>query len=131
MTDTYDDGSQHTASGYPPGTGPSRRLPAVPEPTFADTTPLSAAPTVALAFALGAAVTQRVDANRFGPFVAMCQELMARPAVVGDRAISGGQWGLLLTTLPPDVARSLSLLYQMQRGQAWAQTGVRPPVSGK
>lgn len=87
--------------------------------------PLSEAPTAALAFALGYAVARPVDANAYAPFLAMCEELMARPAVVGDHAVGGGQWAVLMALLPPDVARRIEMLYQAQRGQRWARTGSR------
>lgn len=83
--------------------------------------PLSAAPTAALAFALGYAVARPIDANTFGPFCAMVEELMARrtdPATVSE-------WTRLMATLPPEVARRIEMLYQAQRGQRWARTGRR------
>ncbi|ACF05062.1 hypothetical protein Nigel_59 [Mycobacterium phage Nigel] len=93
----------------------THNLPVPQVPRFADGTPLYMTPTSVLCFALGYAVMQRVDANRFGPFVAMCDELRRR-----------GAWDELMVTLPPDIARGVDLLYQVQRGQQWAQTGRRP-----
>lgn len=105
----------------------THNLPAVPAQTFGPGgTPLSEAPTAALAFALGYVVTQRVDPNHFGPFVALCQELMRRPAGSGDGVIEYSEWTVLLRALPAPMSSSLSLLYQMQRGQQWAQTGRKP-----
>jgi len=99
-----------------------------------DETPLSQAPTVALAFALGYACARPIDADTFGPFCAMVEELMARRS----RPYSPSQWTHLLATLPPEVARRIELLYQAQRGQRWANTGHRHggttqhrPMSGK
>ena len=43
--------------------------------------------------------------------------IMAYNGVVSDE---------LMVTLPPEVGRAVSLLYQMQRGQQWARTGVQP-----
>ena len=88
--------------------------------------PLEAAPTVALAFALGYACARPQSANHFGPFVALCQELMARPGAGGDGIIRNSEWSDLLAVLPPAQANALSLLYRSQRGQAWAQTGRKP-----
>ena len=57
--------------------------------------PLSEAPTVALAFALGAAVSTPQRADRFGPFCAMVEELAARK-VPGAEAMAAqsimGSW---------------------------------------
>lgn len=95
-------------------------------------TPLSAAPTAALAFALGAAVSRPQSANTYGPFCAMVEELMRRPVVVqtGDDVVRGSAHATnvfdhLLSLLPPEVARSIAMLYQMQRGQRWNATGTR------
>lgn len=85
------------------------------------TVPMSDAPLVALAFALGYAVARPQSADMFGPFLAVCEELMARrpdPAMVSE-------WTRLLSLLPPTMARNLSLLYEVQRGQRWNRTGSR------
>lgn len=116
-------------------------LPAPAPATFGTTdVPLSAAPTSVLAFALGAAVTRPVDADQFGPFCAMVEELMNRRAPgVTDPGPLGGydrrtEFGNLMGLLPPDMARRIAMLYQVQRGQRWARTGTRhgttPPNSG-
>ncbi|URC18172.1 hypothetical protein SEA_ZENTENO07_71 [Mycobacterium phage Zenteno07] len=108
-------------------------LPAHAAATFGDPsdraaqTPLAEAPTVALAFALGYACARPQNANSFGPFCAVVEELMARPAVEGDTALAGGQWGALMRLLPPAQARAITLLYEVQRGQRWARTGERHP----
>lgn len=93
----------------------THNLPVPQAPRFASGTPIYMTPTPALCFALGYVVTQRVSADHFGPFVAMCDELRRR-----------GAWDELMVTLPPEVGRAVSLLYQMQRGQQWARTGVQP-----
>ncbi|AHJ88559.1 hypothetical protein Jolie1_059 [Mycobacterium phage Julie1] len=95
--------------------------------------PLSAAPTAALAFALGYAAARPVSVNQFGPFCALVEELGHRPPDAehtGEQRI--GEWnanssalGELLATLPAPMARQITLLYQAQRGQRWAATGRR------
>ncbi|QWY84406.1 hypothetical protein SEA_KNOCKER_64 [Mycobacterium phage Knocker] len=87
--------------------------------------PLSAAPTAALAFALGYAIARPIEANTFGPFCAMVEELEHRPAGVLMDGTTLNEWTRLLSLLPPDVARRVVLLYQAQRGQRWARTGHR------
>ncbi|AGT12963.1 hypothetical protein KAYACHO_59 [Mycobacterium phage KayaCho] len=93
--------------------------------------PLSQAPTAALAFALGYAAARPVSANQFGPFCALVEELSVRATDAEVTPGSLGQWdprtelGQLLATLPPDMARQITLLYQAQRGQRWAATGRR------
>ncbi|QHB37800.1 hypothetical protein I5G63_gp059 [Mycobacterium phage Imvubu] len=115
-------------------------LPA-PGPRFGATdVPLSAAPTAVLAFALGAAVSRPVDANQFGPFCAMVEELMSRvrPGVTDPGPVGGydmrTEFGVIMGLLPHDMARRIAMLYQAQRGQRWAATGRRhgtnPTVSG-
>lgn len=94
--------------------------------------PLSEAPTVALAFALGAAVSTPQRADRFGPFCAMVEELAARK-VPGAEAMAAqsimGSWdtstelGALLAVLPARMAVELNTLYSMMRGQRWKATG--------
>jgi hypothetical protein len=104
----------------------THNLPAVPTQTFGPGgTPLSEAPTAALAFALGYVVTQRVDPNHFGPFVALCDELRRRRGGHGEPG-SPSEWTFLMAALPEEVGRAVSMLYQMQRGQQWAQTGRKP-----
>lgn len=97
--------------------------------------PLAQAPTAALAFALGYAVARPQSANAFGPFCAMVEELMGRTV---DTGYLGGvpqrdtsEWAQLLALLPRPLARSITLLYEAQRGQRWARTGQRHPGSGK
>ncbi|AHJ88359.1 hypothetical protein CG91_gp059 [Mycobacterium phage 39HC] len=93
--------------------------------------PLSAAPTAALAFALGYAAARPVSANHFGPFCALVEELSVRSTDAELNPGDLGRWdprtelGQLLATLPPDMARQITLLYQAQRGQRWAATGHR------
>lgn len=101
-------------------------------PTFGtlgqEPTALSDAPTAALAFALGYAVARPQHANTFGPFCAMVEELMARPARVtadGWAGTTASVWDQLMATLPAPVARNIGMLYQAQRGQRWAATGRR------
>lgn len=91
-------------------------------------TPLSAAPTAALAFALGYACARPVDANAFGPFCAMVEELMSRDSGEADPGQIGGYdrrkvFGVLMSLLPTSLSRSIAMLYQAQRGQRWARTG--------
>lgn len=93
--------------------------------------PLSAASTAALAFALGYAVARPVDANQFGPFCAMVEELQRRPVTRPDSRLPTTEMDQLMTLLPPDLSRRIAMLYQAQRGQRWAQTGQRHPKSGK
>ncbi|QHB37372.1 hypothetical protein I5G58_gp070 [Mycobacterium phage BirdsNest] len=83
--------------------------------------PLSQAPIVALAFALGYATARPQSANTFGPFCAMVEELMGRGTP------QESEWTRLMRLLPMPLARSLGLLYQVQRGQRWARTGERHP----
>ena len=87
-------------------------------------TPMADAPTVALAFALGYAVARPQSADMFGPFLAVCEELMSR-TTPGDGVISSSEWSDLMGLLPPAVARNIGMLYQAQRGQRWARTGQR------
>lgn len=106
-------------------------LPAPRDGFGARAVPLSDAPTSALAFALGYAVARPVDANTFGPFCAMVEELMRRPSPgVTDPGPVGGydmrtEFGRVMGLLPPDVSRRIAFLYQAQRGMRWARTGTR------
>ncbi|QFG08994.1 hypothetical protein SEA_MAGPIE_58 [Mycobacterium phage Magpie] len=93
----------------------NHNLPVPQVPRFAGGTPLHSTPTSALCFALGHVVTKDVRADSYGPFVELCAELRRR-----------GAWDELMVTLPPEVSRAVALLYQMQRGQQWAQTGHMP-----
>lgn len=92
-------------------------------------TPLADAPTAALAFALGYAVARPQSADTFGPFCAMCEELMNRPVARTGSAIPTTEWARLMDLLPPPVARNIAMLYQAQRGQRWAATGKRHGTS--
>jgi len=95
--------------------------------------PLSQTPTAALAFALGYAVARPQSADAFGPFCAMVEELMRRPAVTADGwegyqdgpegVERGNAFGQLMGLLPEPQARAIVMLYQAQRGQRWARTG--------
>ncbi|AZS07650.1 hypothetical protein SEA_DURGA_68 [Mycobacterium phage Durga] len=107
-------------------------LPAPADPRLRDpaSTPLSEAPTVVLAFALGYAAARPQHANTFGPFCAMVEELMTRPSGATDPGPLGGYdqrtvFGAIMATIPPETARQLAMLYQAQRGQRWASTGHR------
>jgi hypothetical protein len=108
---------------------PSENLPAVAAfSTGVASMPLTDAPTAALAFALGYAVARPVDANAFGPFCAMVEELMRRDSGSDDRGPVGGWdqtnvFGMLLGLLPEAQARAIVMLYQAQRGQRWHRTG--------
>lgn len=98
-------------------------------------TPLSEAPTAALAFALGYAVARPQHAEAFGPFCAMVEELMARDSGSGDPGPVGRYderkvFGVLMNLLPPDLSRAVAMLYQVQRGQRWHRTGQYRPPSG-
>ncbi|AAQ12142.1 hypothetical protein PBI_ORION_66 [Mycobacterium phage Orion] len=109
-------------NNLPAPTGPRLRDPA--------STPLSEAPTVVLAFALGYAAARPQHANTFGPFCAMVEELMTRPSGATDPGPLGGYdqrtvFGSIMATIPPETARQLAMLYQAQRGQRWASTGHR------
>lgn len=97
--------------------------------------PLDAAPSTALAFALGYAVARPQNADAFGPFCAMVEQLQARPAVGPhgeDYPLDlTNAWVQLMGLLPAPLARQIDMLYQAQRGQRWARTGQRHPKSGK
>lgn len=111
----------------------TENLPAKLPPVIADAelakieapeqTRLRNAPTAALAFALGYAVSRPVYAEQYGGFCALAEELMARPSGRSDGVIQFSEWTELMTTLPTDIARQIQVLYQLQRGQRWAHTG--------
>ncbi|QFP94682.1 hypothetical protein I5G59_gp62 [Mycobacterium phage LilMcDreamy] len=90
-------------------------------------TPLSEAPTAALAFALGYAAARPQSANDFGPFCAMVEELMARPTGRPAGPLGGwdqrSEFGIVMSLLPAHLSRAIVMLYQAQRGQRWARTG--------
>ncbi len=87
-------------------------------------TPMAEAPSTALAFALGYACARPQHANTFGPFLAMCEELMTRPANA-ELGLAPTEWDQLMGLLPPPLARNIAMLYQTQRGMRWARTGTR------
>ena len=107
-------------------------LPAHAEATFgapgdaAAQTPLTQAPTVALAFALGYACARPQNANSFGPFCALVEVLMRRP-LDPEVGLEPSEWQALMRLLPREQARAITLLYEVQRGQRWARTGERHP----
>jgi hypothetical protein len=105
----------------PPGTAVAR----VDEPTDPSGTPLSRVSTAALAFALGYTATQPVRADRWGGVCAVVEELEGRTIDPRDERTCSDEWEALLGSLPPEIARQLSMLYSMQRAQRWAQTGRR------
>jgi hypothetical protein len=103
--------------------------------------PLNRTPAVALAFALGYAAARPQNANQFGPFCALLEELALRPCDDGDglnqtTPIGLGSWdtgtalGALMAAIPGRLASQISLLYQGQRGQRWARTGRRHGSGG-
>ena len=98
--------------------------------------PLSRTPAVALAFALGYAAARPQNANQFGPFCAMLEELALRPGDDGDgltqtTPLGLGSWdtgtalGALMAALPGRLAGQINMLYTAHRGQRWAKTGRR------
>lgn len=108
----------------------ARNLPAVPEvpPTYAQSqVPLSEAPSIALGFALGYAVARPQNAADFGPFCALVETLAQRFGARPNSSIPISEWAVLVSLLPPDMTKRIELLYGMQRGQRWAQTGQRHP----
>lgn len=105
-------------------------LPVVPDvpPTYAQTAvPLSEAPSIALGYALGYAVARPQNAADFGPFCALVETLAQRFGPRPNSTIPISEWAVLVSLLPPDMVRRIELLYGMQRGQRWAQTGERHP----
>lgn len=114
----------------------NRPVPVVPDfgAAAGPATPLSDTPTAALAFALGYACARPQSANHFGPFCALIEEMSRRET--GEAPGPLGRWspatelGRLLSLLPPDLASSISMLYQAQRGQRWHRTGQYRQGSG-
>jgi hypothetical protein len=91
----------------------TENLPALPpEPTTPTGAPLSRVATEALCFALGHVVRDMTAAHQWGGLCALVEEIKAR-----------GVWETMLLDLPMDQARSISALYQFQRGQRWNNTG--------
>lgn len=102
-----------------------------PDPVGPGGVPLSQAPSESLAFALGYIAARPVSADQFGGVTALVEELMRRDARhhpderPHDAALDGSLWNVLIALMPPDLARSLQLLYTAHRGQRWARTGRR------
>lgn len=103
-------------------------LPAAP--TDADR-PLRSQPTEALTFALGYVAARPVTADQFGGVCALVEELMARPGEADPGPLGGwdrrSAFGVLMSAIPRELARSITLLYQAHRGQRWARTGQYRP----
>ena len=100
-------------------------------PSFGDRdTPLSEAPSGALAVALGYALARPQSADTFAPFCAVVEELMARPSGRSQPGPLGRyderfEFGVIMNALPDRMARAVAMLYQAQRGMRWARTGNR------
>jgi hypothetical protein len=117
--------------------GMTDNLPATRSDNFGPTNlPLSQTPTEALAFVLGWASAQPVRAEAFGGYCAVVEELQRRREVHQTRddvvrgGVHGDQLSALMSLLPPALARSIGMLYQVQRGQRWASTGQYRQGSG-
>ena len=110
-------------------------LPARTADFAATGTPMSQTATSALAFALGYTCARPQSADAFGPFCAVVEALMARRSDVPTPGPIGGydqrtEFGVIMGLLPTDLARSVAMLYQVQRGQRWARTGQYRSPSG-
>lgn len=121
---------------YPRGSGYSGRvtdnLPArQDDPTGPGGVPLSQAPSEVLSFALGYIAARPVTADQWGGVTALVEELMRRDTrhhidhQPDNPALDGSVWNALVRLMPPDLARSLQMLYAVHRGQRWAKTGRR------
>jgi hypothetical protein len=101
-----------------------------PDPTGPTGVPLSRTPTEALAFALGFIAASPVSAEQYGGVCALVEELMRRSMPVPDvgevdTRRDGSVWNQLMIYMPPQLARSIQMLYLAHRGQRWARSGRR------
>lgn len=75
---------------------------------------LSIVSTTALSFAVGVIVGSSKPTAAPGRVAALCDELERR-----------GEWAPLLSTLDPELATRLMMLYTADRARGWAATGTR------
>jgi hypothetical protein len=106
----------------------TENLPALPpEPTIpGGDAPLRDTPTIALAYTLGWIAAKPVRPDQWGLVCSLVDELSQRWRERPGSSIPTTEFAVLMAALPRSQADGIQLLYSMQRGQRWAQTGRQP-----